>query len=86
MRFDPCRHACGPSRRVSQGVFECGSMRNGGEKSINIKDFWELSKKRWSGDSISTEAQKPVLYQNLQKAVAEKGVDELLNIAMWMCD
>jgi hypothetical protein len=63
--------ACGPQERVSKEVFDAVNEKMEVKK---LSDFEIIEEAMVWGDSISKEAQNQLI-SNLQKAVAEKGVD-----------
>jgi hypothetical protein len=63
--------SCGPQERVSKEVFDAVNEKMEVKK---LSDFEIIEEAMVWGDSISKEAQNQLI-SNLQKAVAEKGVD-----------
>lgn len=63
--------SCGPQERVSKEVFDAVNEKMEVKK---LSDFEIIEEAMVWGDSISKEAQKQLI-SNLQKAVAEKGVE-----------
>ncbi len=63
--------SCGPQERVSKEVFDAVNDKMEVKK---LSDFEIIEEAMVWGDSISIEAQNQLM-SNLQKAVAEKGVD-----------
>ncbi len=64
-------YSCGPQERVSKEVFDAVNEKMEVKK---LSDFQIVEEAMTWGDSISKEAQSQLI-SNLQKAVAEKGVD-----------
>lgn len=64
-------YSCGPQERVSKEVFEAVNEKMEVKK---LSDFEIVQEAMVWGDSIATEAQVQLI-SNLQKAIAEKGVD-----------
>ncbi|MDG1277088.1 MAG: DUF3365 domain-containing protein [Algoriphagus sp.] len=63
--------SCGPQERVSKEVFEAVNEKMEVKK---LSDFEIVQEAMVWGDSIATEAQVQLI-SNLQKAIADKGVD-----------